>query len=144
MSDRKPFLDLTRHYFKRDLGDITVFGVWVPLPDSHDDVEPALALVPRYRIVQMPVVVCLSAAYRYDNPVYMAQKSHEFCKALGFEPGISTSLKIANIINDHMSDLISMPPEPTETVVVGEAKVTNHANGTHRTAEILDHQPARL
>ncbi len=140
---RTHFLDLSRHHFKRDVGDLTIYGVWIPSADSDDDSEPALAIIPRYRRIKAPCVIALSAVYKYDDPRYLAHASHIFCESLGIEQNIGNAMKVANLINDHLSDLISMPPEPLEAVSVGTGRVI-HANGSYRTANIFDHQPARL
>src|SRR5690606_10985945 len=63
-------LDLTKYAFVRRLGDITVYGTWVG--PSVDESEPCLVLVPTHRINGCrPIVVALSAAYKYDDPRYL-------------------------------------------------------------------------
>ncbi len=141
MTEQRPFLDLTRHQWVREVGDLTIFGTWVPLPDDADASEPAIAIVPRYRAIAMPVVIALSAAYRYDNPRYAACRSMEFAADLGMEPTPSNALKVFNLINDHLSDLISMPPEPRSAVAVADATVT--IDGKSRNLEVLQHVPSR-
>ena len=139
----RDYIDLRRHAFMRQQGEITVFGCWVMRGDGSDDTEPCLVLMPTYRKVAKPFVIALSAAFKYDNPVYLARASHIASVELGFEPTLSLTTKIAGIINDHMSDLISMPPEPVETHVVGEAHI-NMPDGERRKVDILDYEEARL
>lgn len=134
--ERKPFLDLTRYHFKRHVGDLTIYGTWVP--SSGGESEPAIAIIPRFREIGRPAVIALSAAYKYNEPAYAARAAHTFAVALGLEPGINTTLQIAGLIDDHLSDLISMPPEPTQAVVVADVDMT--IGGKKRTLELLDHQ----
>lgn len=47
MTERKHFLDLTRCHFQRTLGDIQLYGTWVPRGDDDDHTEPALVLMSR-------------------------------------------------------------------------------------------------
>ena len=76
MTDR-PAIDLTRHHFMRELGDIVLFGAWV-YNDEQEDTEPALVLLPRYRppSTVTPCVIALSAA-------------KGIAKALGFEDSMT-------------------------------------------------------
>ena len=132
----KPFLDLTRYAFRREVGDLTIYGTWVPRPD--DDSEPALAIVPRFRVIGCPAVIALSSAYKYNDPAYLARAAHVFTQALGVAAGVNDTLKIASLIDDHLSDLISMPPEPTQAVAVADAVI--EIGGRKRTVEVLEHQ----
>lgn len=134
----KPFLDLTRYAFRREVGDLTVYGTWVPRPDADGDSEPALAIVPRFRVTGRPAVIALSAAYKYNDPTYLAMAAATFCCALGIADGVNNALSVANLIDDHLSDLISMPPEPTQAVAVADAVID--IGGRKRTVEVLEHQ----
>lgn len=140
MEEAKPFLDLTRYHFVRHVGELTVYGTWVPRLDAPGDSEPALAIVPRFREIGRPAVIALSAAYKYNDPAYLAHAAHIFTQSLGIAAGVNDTLKIATLIDDHLSDLISMPPEPTQAVVVADATV--NIGGKKRSVELLDHQRA--
>lgn len=131
-------LDLTKYAFARNLGDITVYGTWVG--PSVDESEPCLVLVPTHRIGNCrPVVIGLSAAYKYDDPRYLLQAAIQYNRDLGFEDSASNVHKVASVIYDHLQDLIELPPRPVENVRVGaEAIITEESGRTHR-AEILDY-----
>ena len=45
--------------------------------------------------------------------------------------------RIADILHSHLPDLVSMPVDPTEAVVVGEAKV-DLGDGRKQTVELMD------
>ena len=136
----QPAIDLTRHAFMRELGDLTIFGTWL-MNDEQEDTEPCLVIIPRYRSIGFkPAVIALSAAFRYNNPRYLAKASAIFARNLGFEDMASAN-KIANLIFDHLGDLVTMPEDPQSAVVVGEASV--EVGGKKRTIEMLEYQQQR-
>jgi len=132
-------LDLTKYAFARKLGDITVYGTWVG--PSVDESEPCLALVPTHRINGCrPIVVALSAAYKYADPRYLLQQSIEFNKDLGFSDNASNVAKVASAIYDHLQDMIELPPRPVENVRVGAEAIITEESGRKHYAEILDYE----
>ena len=139
----KPAIDLTRHHFMRELGDLVLFGTWV-MNDDQEDTEPALVLLPRYRAPStvVPCVVALSAAYLYNDPKYCVRAAKGIAKALGFEDSMNTTHRIADILHSHLPDLISMPVDPTEAVVVGEARV-DLGDGRKKTVEFMDYEAVK-
>jgi len=139
----KPAIDLTRHYFMRELGDLVLFGTWVN-NDEQEDTEPALVLLPRYRPPSsvIPCVIALSAAYLYNDASYCVRAAKGIAKALGFEDSMTTTHRIADILHSHLPDLVSMPVDPTEAVVVGEARV-DMGNGRKKTVEFMDYEAVK-
>ena len=137
-----PAIDLTRHHFFRELGDLVVIGTWV-YSDDQEDTEPALVILPRYRPPSSvrPCVIALSVAYRYNDAKYLVRSAKGIAKALGFEDSMTTTHKIADAIHSHLPDLVSMPVDPQTPVVVGEANV--EIGGKKRTIELLDHEQLR-
>ena len=136
----RPALDLSRTHFKRKAGDITVYGTWLYDPEQ-DEAEPCLVLMPTFRVhAGRPCVIALSSAYKYAEPVYLAHVAAHFVSVLGFEASMATANRIANLIYDHLGDLINIPPDPTEAIVVGQSVIT-HANGSRENVEIVDHEP---
>jgi hypothetical protein len=133
-------IDLTRHAFMRELGDMVLFGTWV---ENHDqeDTEPALVIVPRYRPPSsvVPCVIALSSAYRYDDPKYLVHAAQGMAKALGFEDSMTRTHKIADMIHSHLDDLIRMPMDPTEAVVVADALVDT-GDGHKKSVELCEYQ----
>lgn len=134
---RKPAIDLTRYQFMRELGDLAIYGTWL-WNEDQEDTEPCLVVIPRYRKVGFkPVVVALSSAFRYNSPRYLARVSGTFARTLGFADDLTNARKIATLIHDHLLDLLTMPVDPTDAKVVGEANV--EIGGRKRTVELLDH-----
>lgn len=146
MNDRTgqtPAIDLTRHHFMRELGDLVLFGTWI-MNDDQEDTEPALVLLPRYRPPSsvIPCVVALSAAYLYNDPKYCVRAAKGIAKALGFEDSMTTTHKIADILHSHLPDLISMPVDPSQAEVVGEA-VIDLGNGRKQTVSVMDYEQTK-
>lgn len=137
---QKPALDLSRFHFMRELGDLVVIGTWV-YSEDQEDTEPALVILPRYRSPSsvIPCVVALSAAYLYNDPKYCVRSAKGVAKALGFKDSMTMTHKIADILHSHLPDLISMPVDPTETVVVADATVDT-GNGGKKSVELLDYE----
>ena len=141
MSERKPAIDLTRTHFKRELGDLAIYGTWL-WNDDQETEEPCLVVTSRYKIKGFrPFVVALSAAYKYNEPGYLAAVARELAITLGSD-SIVTAHKIATLIADHLHDLLTMPPNPTQAVVVADARIVDAA-GRSITAEIMEYVPLR-
>jgi len=142
----RPAIDLTRHAFVRELGEIRLYGTWLytPSDDNADEDQPALVLVPAFRrIGVVPCVVPLEHAYLYTNPRYLAKMSLEFAKTLGFDSNLMGSAhKIGGIIHDHLLDLIKMPENPSDAVV-GASGSFKIGDGPSRSIEILDYEPTK-
>lgn len=143
IDNRTPAIDLTRHHFLRPSGDLVLVGTWVYNADQ-EDYEPALVIVPRYRRSGFkPCCVALSSSWKYspehNGPAYLARISKFFVKMLGMDDCLSNSHKIAELIHSHLGDLIGMPPNPTQTIVVADASVT--IEGVKRSMEMLDYKP---
>lgn len=117
--------------FVRVLGDLTISGQYV-----ND--EPALVLWPSHRRDGVtPVVICLSVAFKYNEPAYLVRQSAHFARLMGFSDDPANVHRIAGVINDHLLDLIDMPPEPKELVHLGEARISV-AGGPTRIVEVTE------
>lgn len=140
----RPALDLTRHAFKRQLGDILLFGTWYEheQQDNEDTSEPCLVLVPAYRRDGVvPCVVLLGQAYMWTEARYAAKMSLEFAKTLGFDSNVMENAhRIHGMVYDHLLDLIKMPENPMDTIVGASGNV-KIGDGPRRSMEILDYVP---
>jgi len=72
--------------------------------------EPAMVLWPIRRTGVAAYIVCLSAAFQYDDPKYLAQQARVACELWDFDD--RQWFRIAKIINDGLGDLVKMPPDP--------------------------------
>lgn len=139
MTDRQPAIDLTRYAFKRELGEMTLFGTWLWNEDK-ENTEPALVLVPTFRLNgAVPCCIALSAAYKYNEARYAVRAARHFSTQMGFEDSMTRTHKIATIIHDHLIDLIKMPVDPRTSAVIGEA-IVDDGSGRKRTVELLEHE----
>jgi len=109
-------LDLRKAAFLRQHGDILAIYTWV-----ND--ERALVLLPARRAQGAPwFIVCESAAYKYEDPAYLARQGAKAAEVLGMDENQSTGFRLATIIIEGLPDLIRMPaaPEPEKTASIGE------------------------
>ncbi len=138
----QPAIDLSRTHFFREVGDMCIAGTWI-MNDDQEDTEPALVILPRFRPPSSvkPCVIGLSAAFKYDNPKYLARAAPHIARCLGFEDSMQRANKIATLIHDHIPDLVRMPVDPTQAVVVGEATV--EVGGQRRTVEFTEQEQIR-
>ena len=93
--------------------------------------ERAIVLMPAHRRQGAPWwILCESAAYKYDDPVYLARAAKKAAEVMGLDETTSTWYRIAEIIMNNLMDLIRMPsaPEPEQADhTIGEMKLM--ANG---------------
>lgn len=76
--------------------------------------EPAMVLFPVVaRTVQAGAyVICLSAAFKYDDVHYLVRQAAIAAKVMGMDDTSFTIHRIGTAIHDGLHDLIIMPPEP--------------------------------
>lgn len=98
-------LDLRKAHLSRVHGDITAVYTWV-----ND--ERALVLIPTYRKGAPWYVVLESAAFKYDDPTYLARQCITACDVLGLEPSRQNWVRVATLINEGLPDLVRMPSAP--------------------------------
>lgn len=134
MTDRKPAIDLTHRAWLRTVGEFTIYGTW--LRHDNGETEPCLVITPAHAFVGKPAVIPLSAAYRYADPRAAARSISAFALGMGKE-GMQQAFKLADLINDHLSDLISLPPDPRERTVVADATL-RLGDGPSRSIELLE------
>lgn len=139
----KHAIDLTRHAFMREVGDMVAIGTWV-MNNDQEDTEPCLVILPRYRPPSsvIPCVIALSSAYKYNDMKYLTRAAPGIAKALGFEDSMSRAHKICDIIHSHLPDLVTMPPNPTQAIAVADATVTS-GDGRKRAVELLEFEPVK-
>lgn len=134
----KPVLDLTQIAWSHQQGDITIIGTWY-----GENLRPCMVLVPTYRSRSgyKPAVIVIDDAYlwstEFGSPGYVAKEAPAIVQSLGFDVTPQQCARVANIIQDYMSDLLRIPPKPVERVVVADAILTDES-GKQRHTEILD------
>lgn len=132
---RQHFLDLTLRHSTRQVRDLEVVGTWVGV----DELEPAIVIRPAFRPAK-PCVIALSAAFKYDDPRYLAHSARAFGKIMGLSDDIRTTAQLADLIHESLTDLLKIPPAPTTEKVVGEVEV-QAADGRRTTFDMIVHEP---
>lgn len=139
-AERRPAIDLTRTHFRRTLGDLTVHGTWL-WNDDQEAEEPCLVITSSRALKRFkPFVVALSAAYKYNEPGYLAAVARELAVTLESD-SMATAHKVATLIADHLDLLLTMPPNPTTAIVMADAVINTGSRSV--TAEIMEHVPLR-
>ena len=101
-------LDPRKAHKAHIVGDIMVILTWV-----ND--ERAMVFMPAHREQGSPwFIICESAAWKYDNPHYLAKQSVQAARVMRMDETTSTWRRVADIIMNYLPDLIRMPaaPEP--------------------------------
>lgn len=127
-------LDLNKCHARREIGDMTLFMTW--LRREHDW-HPCLVILPAALVGKAgatPCVVPLDNAWRWSPDIgdgaHCARTAFEFCEALRLNPYEPRNLvKVAVMIQDHIGDLLRIPPRPQERNVVAEAFLTDRETG---------------
>jgi len=92
--------------FQRMIGDIVVSFQYI-------NGERAMCLWPKINQKRVPAfIVCDSAAWKYDNPRYLAQQAKQCCDLWGEAHGTRRWYAIAKIIHEGLGDLVRLPPAP--------------------------------
>lgn len=87
--------------------------------------EPALVLFPKIKKMNTTAyVVCLSAAFKYDDEKYLVQQSRLAANMMGLGDTMHAAMNVAEAIHLGIPDLVMMQPEP-ESIKrsVGEGKI---------------------
>lgn len=87
--------------------------------------EPALVIFPhRPRIQKTGFIVCLSAAHKYTDDVYLVAQAYKAAEVLGMGTDSFTVYNMARAIEENLEDLVMMKPEPEEKpTVIGEGQI---------------------
>lgn len=133
MSDRQPCIDLNFTAWHRTVGEYTVAGTWYR--HENGDSEPCLFIHPSHAYVGRPAVIRLSDAYKFVNPREAARQVRSFALGMGKE-SLMQAHRLADLINDHLSDLISMKPDPRKREAVADVTV-RFGDGRTKSVELL-------
>lgn len=112
-------IDLEKAHKHRVIGQFRVIYTWMKVGQDADN-ERAMVLIPRYRQKAPWYIVFESAAYKYDDPEYLASQCMIACDVMGMEPSKNNWVKIATIINEGLPDLIEMPSSPADEMIKAE------------------------
>lgn len=88
--------------------------------------ERCLILIPALRKDSAWYIAMESAAYLYDDDLYLWEQAHIACKVLGMEPSKRNITKIASIIHEGLPDLWKMKcktDDEEDKISVGSVKI---------------------
>lgn len=138
-------VDLDRYHWKRTVGGITLIGTWLV---DHQHNRPCMVLLPaggERHPATVPCIIPIDTAYifRLDkvigDPQAAALAHIQFAKQLRLnEHDPKTLMRLGKLIDDHLGDLLSIPPyiAQKDGEVIGELTVTDRASGSTREIEI--------
>lgn len=136
-AEQQPCIDLTHCHFRRVVGEFAVFGTWLKI---GKDSEPCLVITPQRMFEGKPAVIPLSSAWKYSqmafaDPQVVANQVRQFAIGMN-KDSLPQVIALTDLINDCLSDLISMPPDPRERLVVADADIV--IDGLKRTIEVTE------
>lgn len=134
-------LDLNRRVwtFRRD--GITAIGTWLRVEGTF---RPCMVLIPggrEYDDRLTPCVVTMDRAWIWSeevgDPAEAARTACQFARCLGLnENNPRTVIRLAMFINDHLGDLLSIPPyQNSDAEIVAEVTMVDANTG--RTIETV-------
>ncbi|MFK4259049.1 hypothetical protein [Agrobacterium tumefaciens] len=134
-----PDLDLTKRVWTKRRGGIIAIGTWLRLEQRF---RPCMVIIPADREYDdrlMPCVVTIDKAWIWSedvgDPIQAAHTAHQFAEILGLASHDKrTVIRLAMFIQDHLGDLLSIPPyqNPDQQTV---AEITMRDPNTGRTVE---------
>ncbi len=141
----KPRLDLDRYHWKRDLGEFTLIGTW--WIDGQRN-SPCMVIIRRGEQTHehtSPCVIMMDDAWYYSpqigDPKVAATAVMNFLQALRLDPHQFTNVvRIHLMIEDHLGDLLSIPPysQPDTGDLIAEVTIKDNKTGKTLEVEIKD------
>lgn len=144
---QSPTLNLAHAHFKRTVRGITVIGTWF---HTDDDSRSCLVLIrpgSETRADTVPCVVLGDEAYIFcgidgvGEPHRAIPIAVEFARMLQMPLDQPTIVKIIRTIEDHIGDLVSIPPflpPINDAPVLADVRITNRDTGEVEEMELRD------
>ena len=113
-AEQQPCIDLTHCHFRRVVGEFAVFGTWLKIGK-----DSSLVLLLRHNEclrVSQPLFLCHRQKYSqmaFADPKVVANQVRQFAIGMN-KDSLAQVIALTDLINDCLSDLISMPPDPRE------------------------------
>lgn len=136
-------LDLGRRAWTRVRGQVTFIGTWLHVDGRW---RPCMAIIrtgDEYSDFLVPCIVTMDKAWVWSrevgDEVIAGQIMAGFLDPLRLPPDTRTIVWLYNEINDHLQDLLTIPPyRPERGAVAAEIVITNHRSGRTSEVEIRD------
>lgn len=139
----RPAIDLTKRHFEGSKHGIVYVGTWLNDPASLTRSQPCLVLLHGSRPISagrtVPCIIALDQAWRWaahgdvGDPEHCGRIVADWLRA-GYLPGDVTNpndrLRVLDVVNTRLPDLINMPPKPKgDTAAIGEAVQIDRQTG---------------
>ena len=137
-------IDISRRHWTRVKGPITLIGTWIYNEDRRW--RPCMVLIrtgDEFNDHCIPCVVTADKAWIWSREVgdmdECARTLAGFIDPLRLSPNDHDIITLYWLINDHLSDLLHIPPfAPEPGAVLVEAEITDPMTGKVREVEIRD------
>ncbi len=140
-------LNLNHYHFKRTIAGITIIGTWI-----HDEAKSHSCLVliregDELNAAMVPCVVAEADAYVFcgiqgiGEPERAIPTAAKFAQMMRMSVDKPTVYKIIKTIEDHIGDLVSIPPfSPpfADAKVIADVVITNTSTGETKEVELRD------
>lgn len=139
-----PDLDLNKRVWTRTKGGIIAIGTWLRQDDRF---RQCMVLIPADREYDdrlVPCVVTVDKAWIWSeevgDPAQAAFTAHQFADTLGLASHDKrTVIRLAMFIQDHIGDLLSIPPyQNPDSQTVAEITMTDTNTGRTFEAELRE------
>lgn len=138
-------LDLSKRAWTRQRGELALIGTWL-FEEQHERYRPCMVLIRAGDIgadMAIPCIVTMDKAWLWSeevgDPEQAAHILAGFLEALRMTPNKRDVFRVLAMIQDHLGDLLSIPPysPPDRGDVIAEVTITG-SDGTSREVELLD------
>jgi hypothetical protein len=141
----QPALDLSQRHWTKTRHGITAIGTWIRLEGIS---RPCMVLIragSEYDDRTVPCVITVDRAFEWEPQT--ADFAQTILRAIGFCEALRLSLdkhnvvRLMNFVNDHLSDLLSIPPFPVSQLdipVVAEITLVDTKTGRTIEKEMKD------
>lgn len=137
-------LDLNVRHWAKQRHELMAVGTWINIEGRQ---KPCMVLfragVPYDRI--QPYVITGDKAWVWSedigDPANAARQCFAICEQLNLEPTEKMIFRIVGFVNDHLGDLLTIPPYPPVAApanVIAELVITNRSTGEAHEVAIND------
>lgn len=149
----KPAIDLRYRHFESKRHNINIIGTWL-YDDADRSSQPCLVLLHGLRPIAknrtMPCIIALDQAWRWamhggvGDPEHCGRTVSDWLNR-GYLPGSATNkkdlLRVLDVVNSRLTDLINMPPAPTgdSSAAIGDMVALDRKTGLVLTEREIIH-----
>ncbi|MDA4845940.1 hypothetical protein [Hoeflea poritis] len=138
-------LDLDDYHTKRELSEFTLIFTWLHTQDGPEECLVLTRSGEETNDHTVPAIVFQRHAYIFapetGDPRAAARACFQLCEALRINPyEVKNILRIQALIDDHLDDLLHIPPFSRRKPgnLIAEVTITDHSTGKTTEVEIDD------